>query len=171
MAYDYLNKLGLGMVWQKMKTLLSAKADLASPEFTGTPTAPTATSGTNTTQIATTAFVQSAVASGGVTVDTTMSDTSTNPVQNKVIKGYVDTAIGSVVGIEFRVVSSLPASGEAGVIYLVSNGGSGTNVYDEYIWVSNRFEKIGTTDVDLSGYVQDSEMASITEAEINQICV
>lgn len=34
------------------------KADLASPTFTGTPTAPTAAAGTNTTQIATTAFVQ-----------------------------------------------------------------------------------------------------------------
>jgi hypothetical protein len=33
---------------------------LASPAFTGTPTAPTASSGTNTTQLATTAFVQSA---------------------------------------------------------------------------------------------------------------
>lgn len=35
---------------------------LASPTFTGTPTAPTATAGTNTTQIATTAFVSTAVA-------------------------------------------------------------------------------------------------------------
>ena len=33
-------------------------ASLASPALTGTPTAPTATSGTNTTQVATTAFVQ-----------------------------------------------------------------------------------------------------------------
>lgn len=38
----------------------SAFAYLASPEFTGTPKAPTATAGTNTTQIATTAFVQTA---------------------------------------------------------------------------------------------------------------
>ncbi|BAG41630.1 hypothetical protein [Ralstonia phage phiRSL1] len=37
---------------------------LASPAFTGTPTAPTATAGTNTTQIATTAFVQAAITSG-----------------------------------------------------------------------------------------------------------
>ena len=36
-------------------------ATLASPAFTGTPTAPTAASGTNTTQIATTAFVNSAI--------------------------------------------------------------------------------------------------------------
>jgi len=39
---------------------ISAIASLASPTFTGTPTAPTAVSGTNTTQLATTAFVQSA---------------------------------------------------------------------------------------------------------------
>lgn len=39
----------------------ATKADLASPTFTGTPKAPTAAAGTNTTQIATTAFVQSAV--------------------------------------------------------------------------------------------------------------
>ena len=38
------------------------KAALASPSFTGTPTAPTAAAGTNTTQIATTEFVGSAVA-------------------------------------------------------------------------------------------------------------
>ena len=37
---------------------LSAKADLASPALTGTPTAPTAAALTNTTQLATTAFVK-----------------------------------------------------------------------------------------------------------------
>lgn len=40
----------------------ATKADIASPTFTGTPTAPTAAAGTNTTQIATTAFVHSEVA-------------------------------------------------------------------------------------------------------------
>lgn len=41
---------------------LAAKASLASPALTGTPTAPTAGGGTNTAQIATTAFVQAAIA-------------------------------------------------------------------------------------------------------------
>ena len=41
---------------------LAAKANIASPTFTGTPSAPTAAAGTNTTQIATTAFVLSAIA-------------------------------------------------------------------------------------------------------------
>ena len=40
---------------------LNAKAPLASPALTGTPTAPTAANGTNTTQIATTAFVNAEI--------------------------------------------------------------------------------------------------------------
>jgi hypothetical protein len=44
---------------------ISSKADLNSPALTGTPTAPTASAGTSTTQIATTAFViANAVPSG-----------------------------------------------------------------------------------------------------------
>jgi hypothetical protein len=43
---------------------LSAYAPLASPAFTGNPTAPTATFGDNDTSLATTAFVQSALAGG-----------------------------------------------------------------------------------------------------------
>ena len=42
---------------------LLLKSNIASPTFTGTPLAPTASSGTNTTQIATTGFVQTALAS------------------------------------------------------------------------------------------------------------
>ena len=44
-----------------LQAAIDGKAALASPAFTGTPSAPTATSGTNTTQIANTAFVQAAI--------------------------------------------------------------------------------------------------------------
>lgn len=43
-------------------TALGTKAPLASPALTGTPTAPTPAAGTNTTQIATTAYVQDSLA-------------------------------------------------------------------------------------------------------------
>jgi len=43
-------------------TAIATKADLASPTFTGAPLAPTASLGTSTTQLATTAFVQAAMA-------------------------------------------------------------------------------------------------------------
>jgi hypothetical protein len=45
----------------QMDTALALKAALSSPTLTGTPAAPTAAGGTNTTQIATTAFVTSAI--------------------------------------------------------------------------------------------------------------
>lgn len=48
-------------VTSAIQTQLNAKSAIDSPTFTGTPAAPTATSGTNTTQIATTAFVKNAV--------------------------------------------------------------------------------------------------------------
>jgi hypothetical protein len=41
-----------------LQTALGLKANLASPTFTGTPAAPTASAGTSTTQVATTAFAQ-----------------------------------------------------------------------------------------------------------------
>lgn len=86
---------------------------------------------------------------------------------------YVDDeiaeAIGSVTGIDFQVVTTLPATGTKGVIYLISNSGTGTNTYDEYIWLTNRYEKIGTTDVDLSGYQLSAELIAITNAEIDTI--
>lgn len=43
-----------------IQTAVNSKANIASPTFTGTPAAPTAAAGTNTTQVATTAFVTTA---------------------------------------------------------------------------------------------------------------
>jgi len=45
-----------------VQTAINSKADIASETLTGTPLAPTAASGTNTTQIATTAFVRAEIA-------------------------------------------------------------------------------------------------------------
>ena len=56
------------------ENILAAKAPLASPAFTGTPIAPTAASGTNTTQIATTAFVQGELANRYPMVTITEAD-------------------------------------------------------------------------------------------------
>lgn len=124
--------MGSGYLQYQAYKKANDAAPKASPAFTGTPTAPTAAVGTNTTQIATTAFVVAEVAD----------------------------AISDITGISFEVVATLPATGSTGVIYLVSNSGSGMNAYDEYIWLdtANRFEKIGTTDVDLSGYVTTTAM-------------
>ena len=106
-----------------------------------------------------------------ITIDTQMSDSSENAVQNKVIKSYVDAAVGAVVGVEFRKVNALPAQGENGVIYLLPKSGTPPtgNIYEEWIWISadSSYEKIGETQIDLSGYVQSSELVDITSSDID----
>lgn len=86
---------------------------------------------------------------------------------NPATKKYVDDAIGGITGIEFSVVDKLPTTGEAGVIYLVAHTHGTQDIYDEYIWVTDKFEKIGNTDIDLSGYVTDEELT----AEINKLAL
>ncbi|HEL0643152.1 TPA: hypothetical protein TUV22_001888, partial [Streptococcus equi subsp. zooepidemicus] len=79
--------------------------------------------------------------------------------------------IGNVKAIEFSVVDSLPESGDKGTIYLVSNDKGDDDAYDEFIWINDKFEKIGTTSVDLSGYVKAEEITSITNEEIDALFV
>jgi hypothetical protein len=73
-------------VTSAIQTQIDAKAPIASPTFTGTPAAPTAASGTNTTQVATTAFVRgesglvllaTSSASASATIDFTSGINST----------------------------------------------------------------------------------------------
>lgn len=104
---------------------------------------------------------------------TSISSTSTDTQYPSAKSVYtsIQNAIGSITGISFEVVQTLPETGTAGVIYLVPNSGTGMNIYDEYVWIASTtsFEKIGSTDVDLSNYVQKTEMVAITNAEIDTI--
>lgn len=81
----------------------------------------------------------------------------------------ISNAIANIQGISYSIVAELPTTGEAGVIYLISNSGANQNSYDEYIWITDKFEKIGTTEVDLSGYVQETDLVAITNSEIDTI--
>lgn len=77
-------------------------------------------------------------------------------------------AVGSIATIQFQIVSQLPTTGSSNIVYLVP-ATSGTNTYDEYIYVNNAWEQIGTTACDLTGYVQASDLVAITNAEIDVI--
>lgn len=99
----------------------------------------------------------------------TKIDTKLN---NRYTKDEVDTIIGGITEIDISLgydddgtfvpwtTSNLPATGTKGTIYLVRNASqSGTNLYDEYIWVPavgqtpGRYENLGPIDVDLTNYV------------------
>jgi hypothetical protein len=79
------------------QTALDLKANLASPALTGTPTAPTANAATNTTQIATTAFVRAEVAalvnSAPGTLDT-LGEIATSLANNASLSTTLTDAIG-----------------------------------------------------------------------------
>lgn len=75
----------------------------------------------------------------------------------------IENAVGKITSFEYKIVDSLPATseGKKGVVYLVAHSGStNQNSYDEYIFLpaeggtSARYEKIGTTDIDLTPYAK-----------------
>lgn len=81
--------------------------------------------------------------------------------QGVALKNIID----NLIGFEVRVVTSLPATGALGIIYLVAAGeGSGNDVYDEYVWVSDasKYELIGNTRTDLSGYLSKTNTVAYT---------
>lgn len=90
---------------------------------------------TNDNDAANKAYVDSKVASGGVTVDSSMSDTSVNPVQNKVIKKYIDDSYDVKVTIT-RTGDSEPYSYQADkdYNYVLSQINKGYNVYSYCTW-------------------------------------
>lgn len=112
------------------------------------------------------------------------------------VASQIATALDGVTGIEFVVVDSLPATPTKGTIYLVPKGtydsnsvtvsqtdSSGYTVtdvmqdsYDEYIWVSEsttdgvttyNYEKIGSTNIDLSQYAKTADVPTKTSELTN----
>lgn len=76
-----------------------------------------------------------------------------------------NNVISATAGINIEVVQALPSTGDTQTIYLVPNSGSAPNIYDEYIYVNNAWEKIGTTDVDLSNYYTKTETNTLLNAK------
>lgn len=75
-------------------------------------------------------------------------------------KTEVDALLNAIDTGQFIVVQSLPAEGQDKAIYLVPHTGSTPDAYDEYIWVNNAWELIGSTSVDLSNYYTKAEVDS-----------
>ena len=94
---------------------IASKSDINSPTFTGTPAAPTATFGTNTTQLATTAFVQAALQAiypvGSVYINATVA---TNPATLLGFGTWVTVGDGKVLVNQDTADTSFDVLGETG---------------------------------------------------------
>lgn len=107
-----------------------------------------------------------------VTIDSTITSSSTNAntAGSKAVYDFVTAALADVATFHAEIVEALPASGKANILYLVAKSSSVSgNGYDEYLYINGAWELIGSTDIDLSGYVKASEMHALTNAEITEI--
>lgn len=94
-------------------------------------------------------------------------------------KAEVNTLINNITKATISIVDTLPETGESNVIYFVKtvadeDTSKKNNFYDEYAWISNNWEPIGSTDVDLTGYATESwvntQIANfLTEAQVNTL--
>lgn len=100
------------------------------------------------------------------------SITDGNAVTRPIVNQMISKSVGEITSFEYKVVSELPpeSDGRKGTIYLLRHGGNdNTNSFDEYILVDTytgadgvvyaaHYEKIGTTDIDLTPYAKKTEI-------------
>lgn len=98
------------------------------------------------------------------------------------VRSEINTAVGNITSFEYKVVSELPpeSDGKKGTIYLLRHGGNdNTNSFDEYILVDTyssggitynaHYEKIGTTDIDLTPYAKKTEIPTAVSDLANDL--
>lgn len=105
-------------------------------------------------------------------VDTSISSSERNI--KDLIAEDIASAIDNALHLKKEVLSSgtLPevSTASENVIYMLPvSGASGNNVYIEYMKINDKWEQIGSTDVDLSNYVTKTDVVAISNAEIDSI--
>ena len=77
--------------------------------------------------------------------DDTMSSSSENPVQNKVVKSYIDGLASTA--LQRKIVTALPVQDiETNVVYMIlKQDGAAGDFYNEYMYINNQWELIGST--------------------------
>ena len=70
----------------------------------------------------------------------------------------VNNLIANISTLDIEVVTELPATGKTSTIYLVAKDPETNDIYDEYLYVNAKWERIGTTAIDLSPYALKTEI-------------
>jgi hypothetical protein len=124
-----------------LSTSFSAKANLASPTFTGTPSAPTAAPGTDTTQVATTAFVKAAADAATAAAQATANALTTDDVAEGTAQYFTDARAKSSAAslLTGATLTNITITGSgSGLVITAENGvadstttnlAEGTNLY------------------------------------------
>ena len=113
----------------------------------------------------------------GIEVDTSnfalKSELPTKTSQLENDSEFVDTKqvqqmLADLPKFSISIVDSLPETGQQMILYLVPKDGEGSDVYNEYIWIdsTSSFEFLGSTAVDLTGYVKNTDYATVNVAGV-----
>ena len=89
-------------------------------------------------------------------------DAGTTTTLNEKIQS-IFTAIGDINSFEIAIVTELPATGDDHTIYFVPES-AGSTSHNEYMYIDNQWELIGTTTIDLSNYLQKSDISDWAKA-------
>lgn len=134
----------------------TTRAALASPTFTGTPKAPTATAGTNTTQIATTAFVKTAVDNATSSMVTISIPTSAWSDRTATVTCTGVTSTSNII------VTSDPSTMEAATAAGVYCSGQGTNSL-----TFSAMSDVPTTTLTMDVWIGNYIVSSVTYAPLS----
>ena len=114
--------------------------------------------------------IKAKIDASAVTIDGTVTADGANAVSGKAVYDFVTAAIADITGFHAEIVTELPAVGQTNILDLVAKSAAASgDGYDEYLYINGAWERVGSTDIDLSGYVQASEMHAITNTEITAI--
>lgn len=169
---------------------IDAKAPLASPEFTGTPTAPTAQAGTKDTTIATTAFVDAAVTAAKPDLTKYVDGAEYVKAEKKIYLRNGETNIATIDATDFikdGMVDTVTIAAGTGdnsgkqVLKITFNTDSGKEAIEvplEGIFnADNYYDKTAidgkvallATKAELESYVKSEELVAMTNDEVDAI--
>lgn len=93
--------------------------------------------------------------------------------KNYVNQTELQDAIAHIEHFHREIVEALPVTGMDNVLYMVRKGGTGEDIYNEYIWVGlsnseNGYEFLGTTATDLTDYYKKSQVDAALATKVDK---
>ena len=93
--------------------------------------------------------------------------------KNYVNQAELQDAIAHIEHFHREIVEALPVTGMDNVLYMVRKGGTGEDIYNEYIWVGlsnseNGYEFLGTTATDLTDYYKKSQVDAALATKVDK---
>lgn len=166
MAVKYLDENGLVYFWSQLKSQLFNKQDKVDGK------------GLSTNDLTNELKTQYDKAQPNIIESVMLNSVVQTPVGKVVslnvvtaseVDNKISTALAGITSFSFVIADKLPETGSSSSIYLIPKDPEVSDIYEEWIYVNSSWEIIGTTAIDLTNYVQFTDLNPITNVEIDAI--